>query len=286
MDLVAISALATVSASLGKALQANSGPEDVIRGNIYIIGFAESGTGKSRVFRHATAPIQKFEKERLDYFMEITQPELTAELRILKSKITNLEGQLSARRRRAQLDRAAIKDQLQEKLRRCREIEDQLHPPRVIIEDATTEAAALVLSNNGEQAVCQPMSISGFFGLRLKFAGCSYSSEYSLCSRLSFRFVIRSALSSLRYLSLSLNLARSVSFCVSGSIPAIARQSFSPLGPLLKHQLRRPYLSVGLRNNPITPWARDIVATCTISSLAKSIGTLRAFDREIIRSAG
>jgi Protein of unknown function (DUF3987) len=152
LELAAISVLATCSASLGKGLSASSGPNDLIRGNLYLLGSAESGTGKSRTFRHAAAPILDFEKARLDYWSEIKHPELAAELRVLKREATSLENQLAGKKKNAQPDRDLIKSQLQGKLKRIHEVEDQLHPPRIIIEDATSEAVTLMLRNNQEQA--------------------------------------------------------------------------------------------------------------------------------------
>jgi hypothetical protein len=102
LELAAISVLATCSASLGKGLCASSGPNDLVRGNLYVLGSAESGTGKSKTFRHAAAPMLDFERARLDYWSEIKHPELAAELRVLKREAASLENQLAGKKKSTQ----------------------------------------------------------------------------------------------------------------------------------------------------------------------------------------
>lgn len=58
--------LGILSASLGKGIQVQSGPDRLTRGNLYIVLSALSGTGKSEAFRHAAAPFQSIEEGIID----------------------------------------------------------------------------------------------------------------------------------------------------------------------------------------------------------------------------
>lgn len=64
--LTAVSALATVSSSLGKGIALQSGPERLTRGNLYIIASARSGTGKTEAFRPILEPLEAEERRFID----------------------------------------------------------------------------------------------------------------------------------------------------------------------------------------------------------------------------
>ena len=64
--LTAVSALATVSSSLGKGIALQSGPERVTRGNLYIIASARSGTGKTEAFRPIIEPLLAEERRFIE----------------------------------------------------------------------------------------------------------------------------------------------------------------------------------------------------------------------------
>jgi hypothetical protein len=151
IELSAPAVLATASAAVGKGLQVKSGADIFVRGNIFFLGFAESGTGKSLAFKEATQPISGFEEQRLSYWTEITQHELEAELRILKKQIAALEDSVT-KKGATGADREALKKELTDKIRKYNAIKDQMKDPRIIIEDATSEAAALRIQQNREQA--------------------------------------------------------------------------------------------------------------------------------------
>jgi len=82
--------LTTVSSSIGAGLQVRSGPNRVTRGNIYALVSAESGSGKSEPFRHATQPLRHFEEQRVEQWRTNAMPSLLAEKVLLESEIKAL----------------------------------------------------------------------------------------------------------------------------------------------------------------------------------------------------
>jgi hypothetical protein len=141
--------LATVSGALGKGLKTKSGPDLHIFGNLYLLGFADSGSGKTNCFKPATKPIRDFEANAQDYWDEFTRPETEAELRILEKEIMLLEKMIG-NRKSVVTDRAQIKKDLIEKLGQRQAVRTKLHKPRIITEDVTEESLGLLLYQNGE----------------------------------------------------------------------------------------------------------------------------------------
>jgi hypothetical protein len=74
--------LGITSGAIGKGLTLKSGADRMIRGNLYLLGIAMSGDGKSSACRLAADPIQQTENSNLGFFTEISKPEIKAELRI------------------------------------------------------------------------------------------------------------------------------------------------------------------------------------------------------------
>ena len=90
--------LGAVSGSLGKGLKTRSGPDLYVFGNLYMIGCAESGSGKSNTFKPATKPIRDYAADQRSYWEEITRPESEAELKILEREISVLEKRIGSKR--------------------------------------------------------------------------------------------------------------------------------------------------------------------------------------------
>lgn len=147
--------LGVVSASVGAGLQVRSGPHRTTRANLYILGSAESGSGKSETFRHAARPFQRFEAERLKAWRESTRPRLLAdkeireaEIGMLKRKATSPKGSDSLN---PILDREELRDSLERAKAALAEVEAALHTPALSCDDITTERLAALLSQNDEQ---------------------------------------------------------------------------------------------------------------------------------------
>jgi hypothetical protein len=90
--------LGITSSAIGKGLTLKSGADRMTRGNLYLLGIAMSGDGKSSACRLAADPIQQIGNSNLGFFTEISKPEIKAELRILDREIKVLEKQLGAGR--------------------------------------------------------------------------------------------------------------------------------------------------------------------------------------------
>jgi hypothetical protein len=141
--------VAAVSGSLGKGLKTQSGPDLYVFGNLYMVGFAESGSGKSKCFKPATKSIVTFESNASDYWHEFTRPEMEADQRILEKEISSLEKSIS--NKKAVPNRAELKKELAEKLGDLQLIKTRLHEPRIITEDITEESLGALLQHNNEQ---------------------------------------------------------------------------------------------------------------------------------------
>jgi uncharacterized protein DUF3987 len=87
--------LGILSAALGKGIHVQSSPNRLTRGNLYIAPSALSGTGKSEAFRHAAAPFQSIEEERIEAWTRFEYPSLLAGKQILDIEIKHLQEQIS-----------------------------------------------------------------------------------------------------------------------------------------------------------------------------------------------
>lgn len=151
VELPAVSVLAAASASIGRGLEIQSTPDEVMRGNLYFLGAAKSGDGKSRTIKQAAALILDYQQQAIAFWRYDTEPRARAELKILEAEMKKLQGLLSARKPTLTVDRASIKEELREKIRRLRELEDDLRSPQFIVEDCTVESLAPALAANNEE---------------------------------------------------------------------------------------------------------------------------------------
>jgi len=139
-------ALGILSAAVGAGLQVESKPGRFTRGNLYVVPSAESGTGKSEVFRHAVAPFLEVEKEMIEQWMESTSAELAAERDVLDAEIKRMTRAAG----KPNSNRDEIKAALAEKKATLASVERRSHAPRLAVEDVTTEQLAVLLAANTE----------------------------------------------------------------------------------------------------------------------------------------
>jgi Protein of unknown function (DUF3987) len=151
IELPAVSVLAAASASIGRGLEIQSTPDEVMRGNLYFLGAARSGDGKTRTIKQAASVILDYQKQAIAFWKYGTEPRARTEQKLLKAEMKKLQGLLSARKPTFSVDRATIIDELREKIRRLRELEDDLHSPQYIVEDCTVESLAPALAANNEE---------------------------------------------------------------------------------------------------------------------------------------
>jgi hypothetical protein len=157
INLPSVASISVVSASIGKGVYVQSGPDQRSRGNLFIFASAASGTGKSEGTRPLMIPLKAFEEEKLAYFNEITLPELISEQRLANKRLPKLEQRLCGKREKGEVEvldeKTLVKLHKEHKalVARLAEIDEKLVPPTITAEDITQEAAAMLLSKNNEQ---------------------------------------------------------------------------------------------------------------------------------------
>ena len=146
--LAACAALATLSAAIGSGLEVVTGPNRTARGNLYIIGTAPSGAGKSRAFDLICKPFLDAQRELMADWQKKIAPGLKADHAILTQRIEQLK-RLAAK---AETDdeRAQLREEFKLPLAQLEELTRKLHLPRWSTEDVTIEALADLLYQNGE----------------------------------------------------------------------------------------------------------------------------------------
>jgi hypothetical protein len=144
--LPAIASLGTVSASLGKGLEIQTGPELIARGNIFAIPAAKSGTGKTIGTRALLKPLFGFQKELTERWKKENAPG-KQQRGILELEIKQLQRQCASKE-----DKSQLKQKLTQKYAELDQLNEELKPlPQLVIDDTTVEAAAVALAQNNEQ---------------------------------------------------------------------------------------------------------------------------------------
>jgi len=140
--------LGILSAAIGAGLEVRSGAQRKTRGNLFILASAQTGTGKSESFRHATRPLFDYETEIIEQFRTSILPGLQADKELIESEILAIKKQ--AGKGESGIDREARRRELEEKKKRLLEIESALQSPVLNCEDITTERLASLLAARGE----------------------------------------------------------------------------------------------------------------------------------------
>ena len=162
--------LGILSGSIGDKLIVQSGSNRITRGNLYVFASAESGSGKSEVFRHMARPFREFEIERIERWKEHDQPEAKAKYGLLGVDLKNwkqkfklfeddegeewkkkTEDERKESKKADEAKRAKINEEVKRIELEQRELESLLHPPTLSCEDITNERLADLLSKNDEQ---------------------------------------------------------------------------------------------------------------------------------------
>lgn len=151
INLPATAVLGVCSAAIAKGLYVQSGPDQCLRANLYILAAAASGTGKTEGSKPALQPFWMHEANKLNFYREVTQPELGAEERRLKRRLRYLEDVLAKGKKSTFSDKDSLRKEHDDGIRRLCQIKDGLIAPCMAMEDVTQEEAAIVLANNGEK---------------------------------------------------------------------------------------------------------------------------------------
>ena len=163
--LAAASILGILSASMGAGIEAPSGSGKSVKGNLYILAIADSGTGKGEAFNLAGKPFFDLAAKDLEEFERSVKPGLEADMAIAKKRAEKLCAQAADakdpdKRKSLTLEHAAaVKEQTAIRIALAAE-------PRWHVADATKEALAAVLAGQPGEATASLSSESrGLFGI-------------------------------------------------------------------------------------------------------------------------
>ena len=149
--LPALAGLGTLSASLGKGLEIQTGPELITRGNIFAIPAAKSGTGKTIGTRALLKPLFGFQKELIEQWKEENAPNKQRR-GILELEIKQLQKQCASKAKGTDEEKSKLKEELTQKYAELDQLNGKLKLlPQLLIDDTTVEAAAVALAQNNEQ---------------------------------------------------------------------------------------------------------------------------------------
>ena len=146
--LPALAAIGVASASIGAGLEVVSRPNRVTRGNLFLLGAAESGSGKSETFRIIAGPLLEHQSRLLEVWRTKTSPQLQSELRVLDKEIGSLEKK--AAKAGDPGEREHLRGELEYELSRKDDLARKTAMPCVVAQDVTTEKLAVLLRDNAE----------------------------------------------------------------------------------------------------------------------------------------
>ena len=148
-SLPAICVLGVASAAIGAGLETVSAADRVTRANLFLLGSAESGSGKSQVFRRIAEPIVEHQNALHEVFRDKTAPQLASEIGLLTREIKRLEIK-AAKENTDATDRERMLAGLEYKNARLAELKQKNAAPCVICGDVTSEKLAVMLAANRE----------------------------------------------------------------------------------------------------------------------------------------
>ncbi|MEI6606324.1 MAG: DUF3987 domain-containing protein, partial [Verrucomicrobiota bacterium] len=155
--LAAVAVLGVLSASIGAGLQVGTGGERNTRGNLSILGIAESGTGKGEAYNLAVEPFASAEAEVIERFDLSERPGLVAELRISELRAKKLCAE--AAKESDQHGRALLTQQYREAEEDLASIQRRIDSaPRWRVADVTQEKLAIVMQGQPGEALASMSS--------------------------------------------------------------------------------------------------------------------------------
>lgn len=151
-SLAAVNLLGFLSSSLGGGLLIDSGGGRLTSGNLFLLGVAESGTGKGRAFSIASQPFAEIEAEELTHWENEVLPEIKKDLRLIEKDFKKIEKELD--KEKDSLNREQAGRELHELERRKADLEKQLaSEPGFSVADITKEKLAITLEQQPGQAL-------------------------------------------------------------------------------------------------------------------------------------
>jgi len=146
--LPAVCALGVASAAIGAGLEIVSASDRVTRANLFVLADAESGSGKSQVFRRIAEPIIGHQHQLHETHRQKTAHDLDSEIGLLIREIKRTESR--AARSNDPDERERLLGELKFKRARKAELEQKLTPPCAVCADVTSEKLAVLLAANRE----------------------------------------------------------------------------------------------------------------------------------------
>jgi len=151
-SLAAINLLGILSASIGSGLLIDSGAGRETSANLYLLGIAESGTGKGRAYSMAARPFQEIEAEEIRHWIDSVLPGIKKDLRLIEKDFKKLDKQYEKVTEAKDRDITGHEIQLLEK--RKAELEKLLaSEPGLSVADITKEKLAITLETQPGQAL-------------------------------------------------------------------------------------------------------------------------------------
>ena len=154
-SLPALMALAIVAGSIGKGLSLDWRPgKSPTPANLFIIPTAESGSGKSECFKMLAAAFLAFERQLQDHWHAEVSPALQADIRFHEGQLKKLDRKLT--KDSTSSDEAVrLRTETKHHLAQVEKLKSQLSEPKLSLQDATIEKAAVVMQSNQETAFSQ-----------------------------------------------------------------------------------------------------------------------------------
>lgn len=151
-SLAAINVLGFLSASIGGGLLVDSGGGRITPANIFLLGIAESGTGKGRAFSMASKAFQDIEAEEVAHWESEVLPSIKADLRLIEKNFKKLEKSLD--KGGEAINRETTKKEIQDLEKQKAELERQLASEAGLsVGDITKEKLAITLESQPGQAL-------------------------------------------------------------------------------------------------------------------------------------
>jgi len=143
-------ALALVAGCIGKGLVLDWRPgKPPTPANLFVVPTAESGSGKTEVFKLLAAEFLAFQRAMQERWRQEVQPKHEGDLRFTEGQLKKLDRKLAKDSTTAE-ESEHCRAQQQFHLAQKAALETQLHEPQLSIQDATVEKAATVLHHNDE----------------------------------------------------------------------------------------------------------------------------------------
>jgi hypothetical protein len=183
--LAAAAILGTLSAALGAGLEVSTGGGRTVRGNLFLLVVAESGTGKGENFDHAMAAFNKMETAEIQEWESKVKPVIVSQLAIADKRakrVCDIAANAAITK-----DRDAATREHAEATAQIAELGRKLESwPRYRVADVTKEALAIAMQGQPGEAIASMSSEArGIFSIVKGRYGKEGGDEDFYCSGFS-----------------------------------------------------------------------------------------------------